>query len=120
MTWMRRLGLLALLTASIAVMGSLAKEQDSQYTHTEVMLSRHLHLEPAEIRRWQTLQQARGSLQGFVAHDKLSVYEILALHTDDSKEVKRLAKLLAMHNIKVLDRLKRFERFYQQELEALQ
>lgn len=120
MNWIRKISLVALLTASIPVMASLTKEQDSQYTHTEIMLSQHLHLSPQEIRRWQTLQQAKGSLQGFVAYDKLSVYEILALHTDDTKEIERLAKLLAMHNIKVITKLKHFERIYQQQLEALQ
>lgn len=118
MNWIFRTCIIALLMMSIPVMGSLTERKDSQHTQTEMLLSRYLHLSPTEVSRWQQIKE-NGSLQGFVEHQSMSAYEILALHTNDQKALRRLARLFATQNLKIIAKLKKFERIYQQELENL-
>ena len=91
-----------------------AKEGETQYTQTELILSQHYRLTPAEIREVETIR-AEGRFDGFVDLDNLTIYEVLALQTDDEARLRRLARLYLKMDRAIIAKLQRFSVIYTQE-----
>ena len=92
---------------------------DTKYTESDVLLSRHFNLTPAEIQKWSQIK-TNSSLHGFVHHQNMSVYEILALHVEDEQQLRRLARLFAEHSLQIIKKLERFDSIYQEEARKIQ
>jgi len=119
MKWFIKTSILSLLLLSVPVLGSFTTHNNSEETRTKTLLSRHLHLTTQEITQWHQIKESN-VLQGFVDLENMSVYEVLAMQTNDPNELKRLARLFAQHNRKIIAKLQQFERIYQQEVKNLQ
>ena len=101
-----------------AVLVSSQEQTQTKYTKTELTMSEHFGLTPAEIRKWEYLKETQ-QFYGLVESD-LSVYEMLALSTDDEQELRRLAVLLAKMNIKIIRKLAHFDQLYQDAVNQLE
>ena len=108
--------LLILLMLSVSV--SPQEETKTEYTELEISMSQLFSLTPAEIRKWERIKQTQ-QFRGLVESD-LSVYETLALTTDNEQELRRLAILLAKMNTQLVKKLIRFDELYQEEISKLE
>ena len=93
------------------------EQTQTTYTETELSMSEHFDLTPAEIRKWTHLKETQ-QFHGLVQSD-LSVYEMLALATNDEAELRRLARLFAQMNLRLIKKLVYFDELYQEAIGQL-
>ena len=111
-------GLLILVFLAFGMPALPQEQTEIEYTKTELTMSKHFGLTPAEIRKWEYLKETQ-QFYGLVESD-LSVYEMLALSTDDEQELRRFAVLLARMNIKIIRKLAHFDQLYQGAVKQLE
>lgn len=107
-----------IIALAIAIISGFKTQTKTEFSESEIRLSRYFDLTPVEIRQWQRARN-REELGGFVKQENLSVYEILALQTEDGEKLHRLARLFANHNLQVIERLKKFDEIYQTEMQQV-
>ena len=110
--------ILSVSLSFIAVLNAINVSRDTIYKESDIILSKYFSLQPQEIKQWKDIKD-NSSLQGFVDYKNMSIYEVLAMHTQDKNQLRKFAKLFAAHNMRVIKKLNDFDLMYQQEIKKI-